>query len=53
MKVRYTSTHYPVPSEVKLSRELKMTSEVDMILYSLACTKAMNRMTGSICLDLC
>ena len=48
MKGRYTGTHYPVPSEVKLSRELGM----DMIFYSLACTKAMNRITGSIISDI-
>jgi hypothetical protein len=33
-KGRERYTHYPVPSEVKVSQKLEFTSGVDMILYS-------------------
>ena len=41
-------THYPVPSEVKVSKKLERTSgSRDDFIF--ACTKAMNRSKGSIC----
>jgi hypothetical protein len=41
-------THYPVPSEIKVSKELERTSGVKMILYSHAvpATRATDRITG-------
>jgi hypothetical protein len=39
-------THYPVPSEVEVSKELERTSGVKMILYSHAATWATDRITG-------
>jgi hypothetical protein len=34
-------THYPVPSEVQVSKALEISPRVDVILYS-HCTEAMN-----------
>jgi hypothetical protein len=33
-KRRERNTHYPVPNDVKVGKELEMTSGVDMTLYS-------------------